>query len=139
MKPAVDSTGAFLEWADERFVALTTYRKTGVAVSTPVWIATDGTTLMVTTPADSGKVKRLRNNSRVELRPSSRRGAVEPNAPTVSGKAEILEDQADVERLGRIFRKKYGFEYRMFLLVERLIAFRNRRRFILRITPTDAD
>ena len=62
--------------AGERFISLTTFRRSGEPVPTPVWIARDGDTLVVTTPAESGKVKRLRHHSRVELRPCSRTGRV---------------------------------------------------------------
>ena len=55
--------------ADEKFVSLTTFRKNGVGVPTPVWIGRDGDALVVTTPVGSGKVKRLRRNCTVELRP----------------------------------------------------------------------
>jgi len=61
---------------DERFVSLTTFRRSGEAVSTPVWVGRDGDALVVTTPRDSGKVKRLRSDDRVELRPCSRSGRV---------------------------------------------------------------
>ena len=47
---------------DERFISLTTFLRSGNAVSTPVWIARDGDVLAVTTPAMSGEVKRLRNS-----------------------------------------------------------------------------
>ena len=59
---------------DEPFVSLTTFRASGAPVSTPVWIGTEGEDLVVLTPLDSGKVKRLRANPRVELRPCDRRG-----------------------------------------------------------------
>ncbi|MDT7579905.1 MAG: uncharacterized protein QOK35_1169, partial [Pseudonocardiales bacterium] len=47
------------EMADEQFVSLSTFRRSGAPVATPVWIARDGDALVVTTIADSGKVKRL--------------------------------------------------------------------------------
>jgi uncharacterized protein len=37
------------------YVSLTTFRRTGVPVSTPVWAAPKGDTLVVWTRADSGK------------------------------------------------------------------------------------
>ena len=64
----------------QEFVSLTTFRRTGASVATPVWIAPDGDVLVVTTPVESGKVKRLRPDPRVELRPCSRRGAVADGA-----------------------------------------------------------
>lgn len=104
--------------ADERFVSLTTYRKSGVPVSTPVWIARDVESLLVTTPSKSGKVKRLRNDPRVEMRPCSRMGKVADDAPVVRGTARIVDDPATVERMGRIFLRKYRLEYRIFLWIE---------------------
>ena len=58
-----------LAMADERFVSLTTFRRSGEAVSTPVWVARDGNALVVLTPAASGTVRRLRHDPRVEVRP----------------------------------------------------------------------
>ena len=46
------------------YVSLTTFRRTGVPVRTPVWAAPDGATLVVWTRTDSGKVKRLRHTTR---------------------------------------------------------------------------
>lgn len=119
---------------EERFVSLTTFRKSGARVATTVWIAVDGDSLVVTTPAESGKVKRLRNDSRVELRPSSRGGSVDETQPLVPAAAEIVTDPATIERVTEIFKKKYGLEYRAFIGIERVVASGNRDRFILRIT-----
>ncbi len=126
---------AFTGQGDERFVSLTTYRKTSEPVSTPVWIGRDGEALVVTTPKASGKVMRIRNDPRVEMRPCSRTGKVKDGTQPVAGVTEILTDRATVERLTDIFRDKYGLEYRIFMAIERL-AKRGRKeeRVILRIT-----
>jgi hypothetical protein len=55
--------------AGEQFVSVTTFRRDGTPVPTPVWIAQDGDALVVTTPAGTGKVKRLRHDPRVEPAP----------------------------------------------------------------------
>lgn len=120
--------------ADQRFVSLTTFRKTGNAVSTPVWIARDGDALVVTTPAGSGKVKRLRNSSRVELRPCDRMGKVTEGAVSVSARAEIVEGAGVEERLSQIFLGKYKLQYRMIMLIERLRKQGRQNRVMLRIT-----
>lgn len=125
----------FTTIAEERFVSLTTFRRTGESVSSPVWIAHDGDDLIVTTPAGSGKVKRLRNNAKVELRPCSRRGRVEDGAPSITGTASILSTPADVQELSEVFRNKYGFEYRVFMVIERIGRSANKSRVILRIAP----
>lgn len=128
-RPGFDKLG------DERFVSLTTFRKTGVAVSSPVWIARDGDALLVTTPVESGKVKRLRNNPRVEMRPSTRRGQVEDGVLPVAGTVELITDEATKEAMTEIFKKKYGFEYRLIMGIERVAARRQKPRVMLRITP----
>jgi PPOX class probable F420-dependent enzyme len=121
---------SFSSLAGERFISLTTFRRSGEAVSTPVWVASDGDALLVTTPAASGKVKRLRHTPRVEMRPCTRSGRVPEGAEPVSATAEILpEDRPDV------FRAKYGLEYRIFMTVERLASRGNKARVLLRITP----
>jgi len=109
----------FLALGDENFVSLTTFRKSGAGVSTPVWIAREGDTLIVTTPSRSGKVKRLRNSGRVELSPSSRMGKVPDGAPVLAGEAVIVDDRASVARMGQTFLAKYKLEYRLFLWIER--------------------
>jgi len=129
---------AYVSLGNADFISLTTFRKTGEAVSTPVWIGRDGEALIVTTPDDSGKVKRLRNNARVEMRPSSRMGKVADDAVTVEGYAQIIGGVAGMAPLEQIIRKKYRMEYYVFMLIERIAARRQKPRVILRITPTRA-
>ncbi|HZG96649.1 MAG TPA: PPOX class F420-dependent oxidoreductase [Nocardioidaceae bacterium] len=120
---------------DAQFVSLTTFRRSGEPVPTTVWIARDGAALVVTTPDGSGKVKRLRRDPRVELRPSSRGGAVDEAVAPRAGVAEIITDPTGLARGAARLRDKYGLQYRLITLVERLVDRRGRRRVILRITP----
>ncbi|WP_374947525.1 PPOX class F420-dependent oxidoreductase [Agreia sp.] len=120
--------------ADERFVSLTTFRKSGVGVSTPVWIARDGDALIVTTPDGTGKVKRLRNSSRVELRPSTRMGTVADHARVVAAVAEIVDTDEARSSQARIFLAKYRLQYRVFMFIERLGKKGQKKRVCLRIT-----
>ena len=124
-------TSTLVEMADEQFVSLTTFRRSGAPVATVVWIARDGDALVVTTVAESGKVKRLRNDPRVELRPSNRRGAVVDGAPVATGAAEVT---APDERSTAALRRKYGLQYRLITGFERVLARGRRQRVILRIT-----
>ncbi|GAB3065424.1 PPOX class F420-dependent oxidoreductase [Pedococcus soli] len=126
--PTLDALG------DEKFVSLTTFRKTGVGVSTPVWIGREGDALVVTTPSGSGKVKRLRNNTRVELQPCSRRGTVEDGAPTVAAVAEIVQGPEAMRRLDTVLRPKYGIEYRIVMTIEKIMRRGHTDRTMLRIT-----
>ena len=58
----------------ESYIDLVTYRKSGAPVHTPVWFAEHDGKLYVMTRSDSGKAKRIRNNARVEVAPSTMRG-----------------------------------------------------------------
>jgi PPOX class probable F420-dependent enzyme len=92
---------------DEKYVLLTTYRKNGDAVPSPVWIAAlpDGTAGF-TTELVSGKVKRIRNNPSVTLQPCTVRGKAHPGSAVVAATAEVLLD-ADAKRVSVAIRKKY--------------------------------
>ncbi len=98
--------------ADARYVSFTTYRRTGEAVATPVWIAPlpDGRAGFTTT-ADAGKVKRLRNDPRVTVRPCDVRGNVADGAPTVSGTAIVVTEGADHAAAVSALRRKYGIQF----------------------------
>jgi uncharacterized protein len=112
---------SLLALAESRFVSLTTYRRSGAAVSTPVWVGRDGGSLVVLTPVGSGKVKRLRHDPRVEIRPCGRFGKVPDGAEPVAGTAELREDPADVERARSTIRRTYPLESRLVLGIERLV------------------
>ena len=58
----------------QKYISLTTFRKNGAAVATPVWFGEDGAKLYVMTRSDMGKVKRIRNNPKVEVAPCTIRG-----------------------------------------------------------------
>jgi hypothetical protein len=102
---------AFAGLQGHSFIALTTFRKTGVPVVTPVWFVLHDNRVLVFTGRVSGKVKRLRNNPRVELAPSDFNG--KPLGATIAGTAQILPENEwpDCEQL---FRKKYGVQFSIF-------------------------
>jgi uncharacterized protein len=131
----VPASTAFQDLGNEQFVSLTTYRRSGVGVPTPVWIGRDGDALIVTTPAGSGKVKRLRDDPRVEMRACSRRGRVHEVSVPVAAVAEVITDEARGDRLTGILRAKYGLQFRLVVLVERLLRSGEAGRVLLRITP----
>jgi uncharacterized protein len=128
------SDSAFAALGNEQFLSLTTFRRSGERVSTPMWVARDGDALIMFTPQASGKVKRLRNNPRIELRPCDRFGRVKDGVEPVAGMAEVLTDEDSRERATGIIRREYGLGYRVVMGIERLIKFGQEKRVILRIT-----
>jgi hypothetical protein len=61
---------------NQKYISLKTFRKSGVAVATPVWFGEEDGKLYVMTRSDMGKTKRVRNNPRVSVAPCSIRGKV---------------------------------------------------------------
>ena len=120
--------------ARERFVSLTTFRRSGEPVSTPMWIASDGVDLLMWTPADSWKVRRLADDPRVRLAPCSRAGKVREAAPPVVGTAVVISDPDAVDRAAQTMRRKYGWEFRIVTALERIVARGRRPRVALQIT-----
>jgi len=96
--------------ADESYVLVTSFRRDGTPVATPVWVAGDGDGLIVWTPAKTGKVKRIRRDGTVTVAPCTFRG--EPTGPAVAGRATIVTDG---RRARTLIKRKYGV--RGFLIV----------------------
>jgi PPOX class probable F420-dependent enzyme len=89
-----------------RYVSLTTYRKDGTPVATPVWHVLDGAELFVVSEAAAWKVKRIRNNSRVVVTVCDIRGRITPGAPSAEGTARLL-DETETERARALLAGRY--------------------------------
>jgi PPOX class probable F420-dependent enzyme len=92
---------------DEKYVLLTSFRKNGDGVATPVWIVAlpDGTGGL-TTEIDSGKVKRIRNNPSITLQPCNLRGKVTAGSEVVTATADVMLG-ADARPVTKAVRRKY--------------------------------
>jgi len=94
--------------ASERYISLTTFRRDGSAVATPVWVVSDdGRRLLVWTGASTWKAKRIRRDPHVLVAASSMRGR--ERGPRLEGSARII-DGVDVKAL---IREKYGWQMRL--------------------------
>ena len=81
-----------------RYILLTTFKRDGSPVSSPVWITGSGGTYEFTTGERAWKTRRLRADPRVRVQACSMRGRVKPGSVEYSGSGEILVDAADVGR-----------------------------------------
>jgi uncharacterized protein len=88
----------------QKYISLTTFRKSGVAVPTPVWFGEENGKLYVMTRSDSGKYKRIKNNPRVQIAPCTMRGKIA--GPQFEGAARILPE-ADWPRARKAVNQKY--------------------------------
>lgn len=92
------------------YVLLTTFRRTGTPVATPVWVVGLDGALAVWTNASAGKVKRVRHTSQVLLQPCSRTGV--PTGRAVEGTAHVADESLGPRVLAAIGRK-YGLAGRI--------------------------
>ncbi|WP_103501515.1 MULTISPECIES: PPOX class F420-dependent oxidoreductase [Streptomyces] len=118
MTDAAESAPDELDRLDAgKYVLVTTYRRDGRTVPTPVWKVRDGDALGVWTNAGSGKVKRIRNRGDVLLAPCDARG--NPTGPEVPGRAELLDTEGN-RRYRALIARRYPVAGRLVLLGSRL-------------------
>ncbi|MEV0946718.1 PPOX class F420-dependent oxidoreductase [Rhodococcus sp. NPDC049939] len=88
-----------------KYVLLTTFRKDGTPVGTPLWAAADGDRLLMWTVTASYKVKRIRRNSEVTVAACDARG--NPKGSEVPARAVIL-DSVETDHARDAIARKYG-------------------------------
>lgn len=95
--------------SDEKYIAFTTFRRSGEAVSTPTWVVpvSDGR-VGFWTAMGSGKTKRLKNDPRVTLQASDVRGRPKEGFPVVSGTAELVQSGRLFDEVHAKVHEKYG-------------------------------
>jgi PPOX class probable F420-dependent enzyme len=90
----------------QKYISLTTFRKTGKGVATPVWFGEDAGKLYVMTRSDMGKTKRIRNNPQVRIAPCTMRGTV--TGAEVAATARILPPEEHARARQAINRKYWA-------------------------------
>lgn len=105
-------TDALTTIGQASYALVTTFRKDGRAVPTPVWVARDGDALAIWSVTDAGKIKRLRRNGDLLIGPCDVRGR--PLGDQVQGHGVIL-DAGETERIRGLFKRKYGLLGRLTL------------------------
>jgi PPOX class probable F420-dependent enzyme len=112
----------------QQYLNLETFRKSGGGVRTPVWFVQDGETIFVRTVANSGKVKRIRNNSNVNIASCKMDGAL--LGEWLPALAREVNDEETDRKVDRLLDKKYGLLKKMLALNS---AFQGRKYTILEI------
>ena len=119
---ATAPTQPFARFAEQKTIVLTTYRRDGTPVSTPVHIAVDGPVAYIRTFDPSGKLKRMRRTAEVEIAPSTMRGRVTGDAMRAT--ARILSGD-EAAKAARAMAAKYPFAH------GRLIPWYHRRKHLI--------
>ena len=128
----------FAAFAGQKYLNLETFKKSGQGVKTPVWFAADPSAkldsneakLYVYTIGISGKVKRIRNNPRVNIAPSNASGKVKGD--WVPARAEILSG-AEAQHGMQLLNKKY-IPWKQ--LLDFFAMFRKRERTVFLLRPS---
>ena len=105
----VEGAEAMTTPGDSRYLALTTYRRDGRPVTTPVWaVALEGK-IYVFTATSTGKTKRVRATGRVRLAPCSMNGR-RILGEWREGTGRVVHDQALQDRALAALQRKYGWQ-----------------------------
>ena len=117
-------------------ISLTTFRRDGTPVSTPVNVAVAGDRVFFRTYEQAGKFKRLRNDSHVRVAPSTWRG--EPTGPAMDARAEPLTGPDDAMAAGLIDAKHTIFQKLLVRTAHRVRGYTTRHFELLPPAPPGA-
>lgn len=106
------------QFENQQYLNMETFRRNGQGVKTPVWFAQDGETLHIWTQVDSGKVKRIRRDSKVRITPSTASG--EPLGEWADSNAVIFESEKELAKTVGLFKRKYGLTFQLFGFLGRM-------------------
>ena len=90
-----------------KYVNLTSFRRDGTPVATPVWFVIEDGRLLVQTDGESFKVRRIRHNPHVTVAPCSASGRA--RGPAVPATAEILAT-GELEHVRSLVGHKYRID-----------------------------
>jgi PPOX class probable F420-dependent enzyme len=94
--------------ADEKYLLLTTFRRDGTPVATPVWsVSLDNGSVGFWTSSGSGKAKRLTHTPRVTVQPCDSRGRVRAGTEPIDATAQLVTGE-DLEAIRARIVAKYG-------------------------------
>jgi uncharacterized protein len=92
------------EFTGHKYLNLTSFRKDGSGVPTPLWFAEENGKLYIMTRSDSGKYKRIRNNPEVRIAPCTMRGRI--TGPEFPARVRILQSE-DWPHARKLLAHKY--------------------------------
>ena len=98
-----------MDLGDEKYILLTTFKRDGTAVPTPVWsVPLDDGSFGFWTSSGSGKAKRLAHTDRVTVQPCDGRGNVSDGTSPTDAAARVVTGD-EMAEIRRKIEAKYGF------------------------------
>jgi len=100
--------------SDEKCISLTTFRRSGEGVPSPVWVeaVSDGR-IGFWTSMGTGKTKRIKNDPHVTVQACDMRGRLKDGSSAVSGTAELIQGGPLFDEVQRKVKAKYGWQARV--------------------------
>lgn len=96
---------------DQEYCLLTTFKKNGDPVPTPMWFVLEDEAVYMTTRGGSWKIKRLKRDPAVTIGPCSSSGR--PRGEMLPAQGSVLEEPDDIERWAKALNKKYGLKKKL--------------------------
>ena len=114
----------------EKYVNLSTQKKDGSFVNTPVWFAQEGSKndFYIFSAGEAGKVKRIKNFSSVKVAICDARGNLQ--GEWISAQAELIDEEEFKMRAYRRLHKKYGLTIKVFDFFSKLFGKYKQRQVI---------
>ena len=113
-RPATDLDALF----HGRYLSVTSFKRDGTGVATPLWFVSDGRRLLAFTDLHSAKVRRIRRNPHVVV--ASCRVDGKLRREPVPARVEVLTASSDLERVRTLLMSRYKISYRLVMLFYRL-------------------
>jgi uncharacterized protein len=113
-RPAADLGALF----PGRYLSVTSFKRDGTGVATPVWFVSDGRRLFALTDLHSAKIRRIRRNPHVLI--ASCRADGKLRSEPVPARAEVLTAAPKLERVQKLLIERYKLSYRIVMLIYRV-------------------
>ena len=115
---------------DEKYVNLSTKKKDGSFVNTPVWFAQDGekNDFFIFSAGEAGKIKRIKNFSSVRVAICDVRGNLK--GEWISAQAELVSEEESKIKAYKQLHKKYGLTIKVFDFFSKLFGKYEQRQLI---------
>lgn len=114
----INRSAADSAFCSGRYLSVTSFKRDGTGVATPVWFVSDGTRLFAFTDLRSAKVRRIRRNPKVLVASCRVDGKLRSEA--VPARVEVLTNAAELEHVQKLLLARYKISYRVVMLLYRL-------------------
>ena len=113
-RPAADLEALF----PGKYLNVTSFKRDGTGIATPVWFVSDGARLYALTDLHSGKVRRIRRHPEVLVAPCGASGKL--RGRPIPARADVLTAVSDLDRVQRLLRDRYRISYPLVMFFYRL-------------------